>query len=99
MARVVTTYVSNMLEPSWPYGMAVEVFSRTALVTADSEATDPAEREHVTPFIYWRPERFRLKSLVRSPNLSQPPPDRRHRGGLRAGIKDNRGLARSGAAF
>jgi spore coat polysaccharide biosynthesis protein SpsF len=64
-------YVSNMLEPSWPYGMAVEVFTRAALESAHAEARDPAEREHVTPFIYWRPERFRLHSLTRSPDLSR----------------------------
>lgn len=63
-------YVSNMLEPSWPYGMAVEVVAATALMEADMEASDPAEREHVTPFIYWRPSRYRLKSLTRSPDLS-----------------------------
>jgi spore coat polysaccharide biosynthesis protein SpsF len=63
-------YVSNMLEPSWPYGMAVEVFSRRALDEAHAEASDPAEREHVTPFIYWRPERYRLKSMRRPTDLS-----------------------------
>lgn len=63
-------YVSNMMQPSWPYGMAVEVFSATALEEAFNEATDPAEREHVTPFIYWRPERYRLRSLTRQPDLS-----------------------------
>lgn len=63
-------YVSNMLEPTYPYGMAVEVFSAEALAAADAEATDEAEREHVTPFIYWRPERFRLRSLRMEPDLS-----------------------------
>lgn len=64
-------YVSNMLHPTWPYGMAVEVFSRAVLDEANREALQPAEREHVTPFIYWRPERYRLKSLQRQPDLSQ----------------------------
>jgi spore coat polysaccharide biosynthesis protein SpsF len=63
-------YVSNMIEPTWPYGMAVEVFPRTVLMEANREATAPAEREHVTPFIYWHPRRYRLKSLVRQPDLS-----------------------------
>jgi spore coat polysaccharide biosynthesis protein SpsF len=63
-------YVSNMLEPSYPYGMAVEVFSAAALAAASAEATEDAEREHVTPFIYWRPERFKLRSLTMRPNLS-----------------------------
>lgn len=63
-------YVSNMLKPSWPYGMAVEVMSRAALEAADQEAADANEREHVTPFIYWRPERFRLKSMTLPADLS-----------------------------
>ena len=64
-------YVSNMLEPSWPYGMAVEVFSARTLAEAHVEATAEAEREHVTPFIYWRPGRYSLKSLSMQPDLSQ----------------------------
>ena len=63
-------YVSNMLETTYPYGMAVEVFSAQALLEAHREAKDPAEREHVTPFIYRHPERYRLRSLTMAPNLS-----------------------------
>ncbi len=63
-------YVSNMLAPSWPYGMAVEVVSAAALTEANRESTDAAEREHVTPFIYRRPKRFKLASLTMTPNLS-----------------------------
>lgn len=64
-------YLSNMLEPSFPYGLAVEVISAETLFQAGSEARDPQEREHVTPFIYWRPQRFRLQSLTMTPDLSQ----------------------------
>jgi spore coat polysaccharide biosynthesis protein SpsF len=63
-------YLSNMLQPSFPYGLAVEVMTAQALAVAQAEADDPQEREHVTPFIYWRPERFRLESLTTSPDLS-----------------------------
>ena len=63
-------FVSNMLETTYPYGMAVEAFSAQALREAHREAKDPAEREHVTPFIWRRPERYRLKSLTMTPNLS-----------------------------
>lgn len=63
-------YLSNMLQPSFPYGLAVEVMTAQALLEAQQEAADPQEREHVTPFIYWRPERFRLESLATSPDLS-----------------------------
>jgi spore coat polysaccharide biosynthesis protein SpsF len=63
-------FVSNMLEPCWPLGMAVEVATTAALLEADREAVDPDEREHVMPFIWRRPERYRLASLTRSPDLS-----------------------------
>lgn len=68
--RTACDYVSNMIEPTWPYGMAVEVFSTAILLEADAEAVDAAEREHVTPFIYWRPQRYRLQSLTMRPDLS-----------------------------
>lgn len=63
-------YVSNMLIPTWPYGMAVEVFSASALYEAGTESSDPVEREHVTPFIYRHPERYRLSSITLEENLS-----------------------------
>ena len=65
-------YVSNMLPPTWPYGMAVEVFSATALAQAHAEATQVAEREHVTPFIYWHPERYRLRNVASPVDLCHP---------------------------
>lgn len=64
-------YVSNMLPPSWPYGMAVEVFSAAALQQAHTEATQAAEREHVTPFLYRHPERYRLRNVESPVDLSQ----------------------------
>ena len=47
----------------WPLGIAAEVAASSALEAACREATDPAEREHVMPFIYNRPERFRIGNL------------------------------------
>lgn len=63
-------YLSNMMEPSFPYGLAVEVMTSRALYEAGDEARDPQEKEHVTPFIYWRPARFRLQSFATAPDLS-----------------------------
>ena len=45
-------YLSNVLPPSYPDGLDTEVFSFRALEQAARQATKPAEREHVTPFIY-----------------------------------------------
>ena len=62
--------VSNMLPPTWPYGMAVEVFGAKALAEAHAEARLPAEREHVTPFLYAHPERYRLQNVASPVDLS-----------------------------
>jgi spore coat polysaccharide biosynthesis protein SpsF (cytidylyltransferase family) len=52
-------YVANCIEPrTFPDGMDTEVVSRSALEEAAAEATDPLDREHVTPFIRSRPDRF-----------------------------------------
>lgn len=46
-------YSSNVLEPTLPDGMDVEIFKFTALKKAHQEATLKSDREHVTPYI-WR---------------------------------------------
>jgi spore coat polysaccharide biosynthesis protein SpsF len=43
-----------------PYGAGVEVIKARALFQAEEEAHAEAEREHVCPFLYNHPERFRL---------------------------------------
>lgn len=43
-----------------PLGTGVEVVKASALIEADREARDPYEREHVCPFLYHRPGRYRL---------------------------------------
>ena len=69
-SRGTLDYVSNMLEPSYPCGMAAEVMSTLALSRADVEATSPVDREHVTPFLYRNPQRFRLRSVRLGMDLS-----------------------------
>lgn len=46
-----------------PVGMGVEVFKKDCLKAAHEEATDPGYREHVTPFIYYNPDRFDIIRL------------------------------------
>lgn len=43
-----------------PVGSGVEVIRRAALEEAWSESQDPYEREHVAPFLYRHPERFKI---------------------------------------
>lgn len=57
-------YVSNRLEPSYPRGMDTEIFSNKVLNEAYLEARGEAEREHVTPFIYRHPERYKLENVT-----------------------------------
>ena len=63
-------YVSNVLEPSYPDGLDVEVFGRKALDRAWREAALRSDREHVTPFIWRQPDRFRLGSERHAEDLS-----------------------------
>lgn len=55
-------YTSNVTPRTFPKGLDVEVATVAALRTAAAEARDPTEREHVMPFLYRHPERFRLAS-------------------------------------
>jgi spore coat polysaccharide biosynthesis protein SpsF len=59
-------YVSNTLDRTYPRGLDVEVFSFKVLEQAHREAAQADEREHVTPFIYRHPQRFRM-AQVRQP--------------------------------
>jgi spore coat polysaccharide biosynthesis protein SpsF (cytidylyltransferase family) len=63
-------YVSNVNPPSYPDGLDVEVIDYEALRMADAEARLVSEREHVTPFIRERPERFRAANVSAPVDLS-----------------------------
>jgi spore coat polysaccharide biosynthesis protein SpsF len=52
-------YVSNVDPPTYPDGLDVEAFTFDSLTVAHRDATETAEREHVTPFIRQHKERFR----------------------------------------
>ncbi|NCC58621.1 MAG: spore coat protein, partial [Synergistales bacterium] len=56
-------YTSNTIIPTFPDGLDAEVITWNTLKIASENASLPSEREHVTPFIYKRPERFRLGCL------------------------------------
>ena len=63
-------YTSNALRPSFPDGLDAEVFRFSCLADAWREASLPSEREHVTSFIYRRPERYRIGHHVQDTDLS-----------------------------
>jgi spore coat polysaccharide biosynthesis protein SpsF len=65
-------YVANVIGVrTFPVGMDTEVISAAALVDAAAEALSPHDREHVTPFIRDRPERFRQAAVVHDPPLGE----------------------------
>ncbi|MEO5929633.1 MAG: glycosyltransferase family protein [Candidatus Kapaibacterium sp.] len=57
-------YVSNLHPASYPDGHDVEVIGIDALETAHREARQPFEREHTTPYLWERHERFRLANVL-----------------------------------
>jgi len=56
-------YVSNTIERTYPDGLDTEVMRFKALETAWREAEWLSEREHVTPYIYKHPEKFRIAQV------------------------------------
>ncbi len=57
-------YVSNLHPATYPDGNDVEIMTMSALETAWREATRPLEREHTTPYLWERPDRFRLGNVT-----------------------------------
>lgn len=63
-------YVESSTSKTFPLGLSLEVVSFQALERAWKEDTSPATREHVCPYIYERPEEFRLGKLSGPYNYS-----------------------------
>lgn len=63
-------YASNSFPRTWPVGLDVEVASMPALQAAAAEADDPYDREHVMPFLYRQPGRFRTAGCPAPQDLS-----------------------------
>lgn len=64
-------YASNTLEPTYPEGLDVEAFTMSALEETWRFAKLPSEREHVTPYIWKNPDRFRVVNVRHSSDLSK----------------------------
>jgi spore coat polysaccharide biosynthesis protein SpsF len=65
--------VANVIEPSFPMGIDVQVFAFSALAEVGASISDPAVREHVSLYFYEHPERYRVMHLAapegyRAPN-------------------------------
>src|SRR5690606_13135731 len=56
-------YVSNNLRRTYPRGLDTQVFARSVLKEVASLTQDPADREHVSLYIYEHPERYRCHNV------------------------------------
>jgi spore coat polysaccharide biosynthesis protein SpsF len=56
-------YCSNILTRTFPRGMDVQVFPTEVLAQVAALTHDPADREHVSLYIYEHPELFRLRNV------------------------------------
>lgn len=57
-------YAESSTSKRFPLGLSLEVVSFSGLEQAWKEDSDPATREHVCPYIYTHPERFRIGKLA-----------------------------------
>lgn len=57
-------YVGNLHPATWPDGQDVEVVPMDVLEAAWRNASRNFEREHTTPWIWERPERFRIGNVL-----------------------------------
>ena len=64
-------YVRTAFNSGFPLGFDTEVFATTSLYEAEAQASDAYEREHVTPYIWRRPDTYPAV-------LIDARPDRRH---------------------
>lgn len=63
-------YYSNILIPTFPSGMHIEIIKFNALEKAYSLANKSIDKEHVTPFIYNHRKLFKVANYKNSKNLS-----------------------------
>ncbi|MCG5102597.1 cytidylyltransferase domain-containing protein [Oceanobacillus alkalisoli] len=63
-------YVANTIERTYPRGMDVSVFSYNLLKEVHENAVEDADREHVTRYIYNRPDRYKLESYKKEKDYS-----------------------------
>jgi glutamate-1-semialdehyde 2,1-aminomutase/spore coat polysaccharide biosynthesis protein SpsF len=63
-------YVCNTEPRTFPDGLDTEVFSIDALERAWHEARLPSEREHVTPYMWKNPDKFRIANICYKRDLS-----------------------------
>ena len=73
--RLPYDFAANRLPPPWgrsyPIGLDIEICTIETLEAAWREAEQPYQREHVMPFIYEHPERFRIWHATHDPDYGE----------------------------
>jgi spore coat polysaccharide biosynthesis protein SpsF len=64
-------YASNTIDRSYPRGLDTEVCKRVCLDRAWSEATEPYQRVHVTPYLYQNPDLFKIVQVRGETDLNE----------------------------
>jgi spore coat polysaccharide biosynthesis protein SpsF len=59
-------YVANVLKRTYPIGLDTQVFATAVLAEVASLTQDPADREHVSLYIYEHPQRYKLHNVESS---------------------------------
>lgn len=65
-------YSSTMRKRTFPAGVDAEVFSYKLLKKIERLAKTPHEREHVTPYIYEHPKKFKIQNMSAGKKLRHP---------------------------
>jgi spore coat polysaccharide biosynthesis protein SpsF len=67
-SRAGIRYARTAFDEGFPLGFDTEVFGADLLDEAEAAASDPYEREHVTPYIWRRPDKFPSVIVSGQPN-------------------------------
>lgn len=65
-------YACNGMPETYPMGMVAEIFATAVLAQVATLTNDPADREHVSLYIYEHPQRYRLLSVAAPPEQTRP---------------------------
>jgi len=65
-------YASNSIVRGYPDGMDTQVISMAALKSSAALTSNPLDREHVSRYLWQRPDRYRIVHLVAPPSLHWP---------------------------
>ncbi len=63
-------YMSNVFPRMFPRGLDTEIFTCDALEISFNNAVNQNDLEHVTPYIYQHPEKFKIKNFANDKDLS-----------------------------